>query len=467
MHNNAKCVAAGGSRKQPASARAVLVTAAAGNQGVTAATAAAAAGGVRGSSRHHRRRGVQPISRASESSDNGNGGEVEGQEGASEVTPPPAAPPKYKTSLGDDPAFAAFVSQADGNGSRTFSAVPKPAADGSRTFSFSSSSDSDPSSSDPAPLTPADFDVPTISWENVRQRNPDAQNLPETIAAQTSMMGSTALAKAKSNSMMDMIPDSVTQKESVRSFLYPDQGELPDDVNMTIWEHLDELRERVVVSAGAVSVLVLLCFCFAKDLVVFLEQPVASEGVRFLALAPGEYFFTTVKVAGYCGLLMGAPIVLYEGIAYVLPGLTKDERKFLGPIVIGSSVLFYVGIAFAYAVLTPAALKFFVGYADQAVESLWSIDQYFEFVLVLLFSTGLAFQVPVIQLLLGQTGLVSSKQMLSVWKYVVVGSVVAAAVLTPSTDPFTQMLLAVPLMSLYLGGAALVGVFEKEKAVEA
>ena len=95
------------------------------------------------------------------------------------------------------------------------------------------------------------------------------------------------------------------------------------------------------------------------------------------------------------------------------------------------------------------------------MESLWSIDQYFEFVLVLLFSTGLSFQVPVIQLLLGQTGLVSSKQMLSVWRYVVVGSVVAAAVLTPSTDPFTQMLLAVPLMSLYLGGAAAVGLVEK------
>jgi len=105
--------------------------------------------------------------------------------------------------------------------------------------------------------------------------------------------------------------------------------------------------------------------------------------------------------------------------------------------------------------------QFFIGYSNEAVESLWSIDQYFEFVLVLLFSTGLSFQVPVIQLLLGQSGIVSSKQMLSIWKYVVVGSVVAAAVLTPSTDPFTQMLLAVPLMSLYLGGAALGGGVEK------
>ena len=187
----------------------------------------------------------------------------------------------------------------------------------------------------------------------------------------------------------------------------------------------------------------------------------ASEGVRFLQLGPGEYFFTTVKVAGYCGLLLGAPVVLYEGIAYVLPGLTKDERKFLGPIVLGSSVLFYAGIYFAYATLTPAALKFFIGYSSDAVESLWSIDQYFEFVLVLLFSTGLSFQVPVIQLLLGQTGLVSSKQMLSVWRYVVVGSVVAAAAPTPSTDPFTQMLGGAAHVALP-GGAAAVGLVEKE-----
>tara|TARA_B000000441_G_C21736423_1_gene350238 strand:- start:598 stop:1695 length:1098 start_codon:yes stop_codon:yes gene_type:complete len=262
------------------------------------------------------------------------------------------------------------------------------------------------------------------------------------------------------------VPDEQTQTETVRSFLYPGEDELPDDVEMSIWEHLDELRDRALVSSGAVAAGILFCFCFAKDLVIFLEKPVSDMGVRFLQLGPGEYFFTTVKVAGYTGILLAAPVVLYEIIAYVLPGLTKNERKVLGPIVLGSSVLFYIGIYFAYLILTPAALKFFVGYANGAVESLWSIDQYFEFVLVLLFSTGLSFQVPVIQLLLGQTGIVSSKQMLSAWKFVIVGSVVAAAVLTPSTDPFTQMLLAIPLMSLYFGGAALVGAVEREREVE-
>ncbi|XP_061991149.1 sec-independent protein translocase protein TATC, chloroplastic [Rosa rugosa] len=252
----------------------------------------------------------------------------------------------------------------------------------------------------------------------------------------------------------DVVDESKEEEgSSIYNFLYPSQELLPDDKEMSIFDHLEELRQRVFISVAAVGVAMLGCFAVSKDLIVFLEAPVKTQGVKFLQLAPGEFFFTTLKVSGYCGLLLGSPIILYEIIAFVLPGLTRDERKFLGPIVLGSSVLFYAGISFSYFVLVPAALNFFVTYAEGVVESLWSIDQYFEFVLVLLFSTGLSFQVPVIQVLLGQVGLVSGDQMLSIWRYVVVGAVVAAAVLTPSTDPLTQVLLAAPLLGLYLGGA--------------
>ncbi|XP_076926624.1 sec-independent protein translocase protein TATC, chloroplastic-like [Bidens hawaiensis] len=237
------------------------------------------------------------------------------------------------------------------------------------------------------------------------------------------------------------------------NFLYPDKELLPDDKEMTIFDHLEELRDRIFVSVLAVGAAIMGCFVYSKDLIMILEAPVRAQGVRFLQLAPGEFFFTTIKVSGYCGLLLGSPVILYEIIAFVLPGLTRSERKFLGPIVLGSSVLFYTGIVFSYIVLTPAALNFFVNYAEGVVESLWSIDQYFEFILVLMFSTGLSFQVPVIQILLGQVGLVSGDQMLSIWRYVVVGAVVAAAIVTPSTDPLTQMLLAGPLLGLYFGGA--------------
>ncbi|CAI5491014.1 unnamed protein product [Closterium sp. Naga37s-1] len=297
------------------------------------------------------------------------------------------------------------------------------------------------------------------------------------------------------------------ERTPIQKWLNPGQDELPDDVPMSIWDHLEELRERVLVSVGAVGGAILLCFFYSRDLVVFLEAPVYAQGVRFLQLSPGEYFFTTLKVAGYCGLLLGGPVILYEVIAFVVPGLTASERRFLAPIVFGSSVLFYSGIAFSYSVLTPAALNFFISYAEGVVESLWSIDQYFEFVLLLMFSTGLSFQassspsmqlpffpgnptidssrcltshvpprrapslpplcrwqVPVIQLLLGQLGLVTADQMLGIWRYVVVGGVTAAAVLTPSTDPLTQCLLAGPLIGLYMGGAYLVKLLEGSKS---
>ncbi|XP_008787655.1 sec-independent protein translocase protein TATC, chloroplastic isoform X2 [Phoenix dactylifera] len=276
---------------------------------------------------------------------------------------------------------------------------------------------------------------------------------------QPSLGGVGAAVEERPENFQEDSAESIKQdngQSPVYSFLYPSKELLPDDKEMSISDHLEELRQRIFVSVLAIGAAILGCFAFSKDLILLLEAPVSAQGVRFLQLSPGEFFFTTLKVSGYCGLLLGSPVILYEIIAFVLPGLTRDERRFLGPIVLGSSVLFYAGIAFSYSILTPAALNFFVNYAEGAVESLWSIDQYFEFVLVLMFSTGLSFQVPVIQLLLGQVGLVSGDQMLSIWRYVVVGAVVAAAVLTPSTDPLTQILLAGPLLGLYLGGAWMV-----------
>lgn len=257
---------------------------------------------------------------------------------------------------------------------------------------------------------------------------------------------------------------SQDQPSPLQSILSPDPSELPDDFNMPIWDHLEELRERVLVGGLAALVAILVCFCFSKDLVVFLEAPVATKGVRFLQLSPGEFFFTTFKVAGYAGLLLSTPTILYEIIAYIVPGLTVSEKRLLAPVMFGSSFLFFCGILFAYEILTPAALNFFVDYSNGAVESLWSIDQYFEFVVVLLLGTGLSFQVPVVQILLGQFGLVSSQQFFAQWRYVVVGATAAAAVLTPSTDPFTQTLLALPLIGLYMGGAGAVRFLEATKA---
>ncbi|MBI4780372.1 MAG: twin-arginine translocase subunit TatC [Oscillatoriophycideae cyanobacterium NC_groundwater_1537_Pr4_S-0.65um_50_18] len=233
-----------------------------------------------------------------------------------------------------------------------------------------------------------------------------------------------------------------------------DYDDLPDEVEMSLFDHLEELRLRIFYALGAVAVGVVVCFIFVNPIVELLEVP--AKGAKFLQLAPGEYFFVSIKVAAYSGILVASPFILYQIVQFVVPGLTRRERRLLAPIVFGSTILFVVGLAFAYVALIPAALNFFVNYGEGVVEQLWSIERYFEFVLLLLFSTGLAFQIPVIQLLLGMLNVVNSKQMLAGWRYVILGAAVLGAVLTPSTDPVTQSLLAGAVLGLYFGGIGMV-----------
>jgi sec-independent protein translocase protein TatC len=236
-------------------------------------------------------------------------------------------------------------------------------------------------------------------------------------------------------------------------------NELPDEVEMSLFDHLEELRQRIFYALIAVVIGVIGCFIAVKPIVRLLEVP--AQGVKFLQLAPGEYFFVSIKVAGYSGLLVASPFILYQIVQFVLPGLTRRERRLIAPVVLGSTVLFGAGLAFAYLVLIPAALNFFISYGADVVEQLWSIDRYFEFVLLFMFSIGLAFQIPIIQTLLGILGIVSSAKMLSGWRFVLLGAVVLGAVLTPSTDPMTQSLLAGAVLGLYFGGVGIVKVLGK------
>jgi sec-independent protein translocase protein TatC len=235
--------------------------------------------------------------------------------------------------------------------------------------------------------------------------------------------------------------------------------ELATESEMSFFDHLEELRQRIFYSIAAVAIGAAGCFLYAKQIVQILEVPAA--GIKFLQLAPGEYFFVSVKVAGYCGLLVATPVVLYQIVQFVIPGLTRRERQLVLPVVAGSAVLFVAGVAFAYFALIPAALNFLIGYGADVVEQAWSIDRYFEFILILLFATGLLFELPVIQILLSLLGILSSKLMLAGWKNVVVGSMVVGAVVTPSTDPLTQSLLAGAVLALYFGGIGVVKLLGK------
>ncbi|MEA5467743.1 MULTISPECIES: twin-arginine translocase subunit TatC [unclassified Spirulina] len=239
----------------------------------------------------------------------------------------------------------------------------------------------------------------------------------------------------------------------------PELDDLPDDVEMSLFDHLDELRWRIFSSLIAIFICCIGCFFFVKPIVNLLEMP--AHGVKFLELTPGEFFFVSIKVAGYTGILISSPWILYQVIQFVLPGLTRRERRLLGPVVLGSGILFFAGLAFSYIALVPAALNFFINYGADVVEQAWSIDRYFEFILLLLFGTGLVFQVPILQLILAQLGIISSEKMLSGWRYIVLAAAILGAVITPSTDPITQSLLGGAVLVLYFGGIGVVKLIGK------
>ncbi|MCP9848299.1 twin-arginine translocase subunit TatC [Cyanobium sp. Morenito 9A2] len=237
-----------------------------------------------------------------------------------------------------------------------------------------------------------------------------------------------------------------------------DPGDFPAEVEMTLVDHLEELRQRVLRSLLAVVVGAVSCLALVKPLVRLLEVP--AEGMRFLQLAPGEFLFVSLKVAGYAGLTLALPFILYQGLAFVLPGLTRRERRLVAPAVAASALLFLAGLAFAWWALVPAALRFLVSYGADVVEPIWSIERYLDFVLLLMVATGLAFQLPVLQLLLGAFGLLRAETMLAAWRWVVLAAALAGAVLTPSTDPVTMLLLTGAITALFLVGVGLVALVQ-------
>lgn len=261
------------------------------------------------------------------------------------------------------------------------------------------------------------------------------------------------------NSNMTNSFNMIVCKTSHREIAQIKMNAAADD-EMAVSEHIEEFSQRLVFCVIMLLVTTLICFSDVKEIVKLFQAP--AIGVKFLQFAPGEYFFASVKIAAFCGILLTSPIILYQLLLYLIPGLTKKERDIVLPVSLGSGVLFLVGLAFSYFFLVPAALRFFISYGSEVVEPFWSFDQYFDFLAVLLFATGLAFQVPAIQVVLGLLGIVTGEKMLSAWKYVIVLCTVVAAIITPSTDPITQILLAGALLSLYLGGSGLVILIKKE-----
>jgi sec-independent protein translocase protein TatC len=231
----------------------------------------------------------------------------------------------------------------------------------------------------------------------------------------------------------------------------------------TLISHLLELRDRLVKAVAGIFLLFIPTFIWRNQLFSLLIDPmmkVLPEGTTPIATKVMSPFIAPLKLAFFTALFAAMPWVLW---AFVAPGLYRKEKRFAVPLLASSIVLFYAGMAFAYFVVFPMAFGFLTHAGPEEVSVTPDINEYLSFVLATFFAFGIAFEVPVVVVLLVLTGLVSADKIAASRGYVVIGVFVAAAVLTPP-DPLSQILMAIPMWLLFEGGLLMARMLSRGKA---
>ena len=232
---------------------------------------------------------------------------------------------------------------------------------------------------------------------------------------------------------------------------------------LTILEHLQELRYRVLVSVGALIVGVSVAFWPLTGWAVnFLKKPAEEriEGFEVYFFDPLEGWTTYFGVSLLLGIAIAMPVFVYQGLAFVGPGLSKDERRWLYPIVFGASLAFVGGMAFAYYVELKPFLGFLLNPPGDIGEPLIGVRKYLGFVTRLLFVMGLVFELPLLIMGLAKLGVVTSRKLAGWWRYAIILAFVGAAIVTPTIDPINQAIVAGPIIVLYFLGIGLAKLVE-------
>ena len=235
-----------------------------------------------------------------------------------------------------------------------------------------------------------------------------------------------------------------------------------EEAKMSFMEHLGELRVRIVRSLVALLIGLVIAFPFSQQIMDYLARPARATGHTLVFLALTEAFWVQMKVALIVGLFIAAPGILWQVWAFIAPGLHAHEKKYAAPFVIVGSLLFLAGGAFALKVVTPFAIQFLLSYERPGLQAMISIGSYVDFLLRFTLAFGLIFELPLAITLVARMGLVTAKQLAKNRKYAVLGSFIAAAVLTPTPDMFNQALMAGPLIILYEVGIVCARIFGKK-----
>lgn len=232
-----------------------------------------------------------------------------------------------------------------------------------------------------------------------------------------------------------------------------------DEKEMSFLDHLEELRWRIIKALAGIVVGTIICTVFIDWLMnSVLLQPVITlnahlspgqQPINLQNLKPFGQLFLYMEVAIIGGILLSIPNILYQLWAFIAPGLMPKERRYIKWIVFFSSFCFLSGVAFSYFVMLPAALKFFAGFGTTAIVNNIAINEYMSFIISVMLAAGVVFELPMVSWFLSKLGILTPAFMRHYRRHSIVAIFVLAAVLTPGTDPVSQVLLAIPLIVLY------------------
>lgn len=237
---------------------------------------------------------------------------------------------------------------------------------------------------------------------------------------------------------------------------------------MPFLEHLEELRNRIIKALVAVGASFAVCWYFSSQLFDFVARPITRiSGVNLVITDPTEAFTVYLKVCVVGALYLSAPFVLWQAWRFIAPGLYKHERRYAGPFMISTSLFFLLGGVFGYLVAFPAALQFLLEMAQRGhLNPFISAEKYFDLFSTVMIVLGLVFEIPPVVFILSRIGLVSGPFLLRNTRWAIIISTIVAAVVTPTTDAFNMLVVAIPMVVLYLIGVLVAFVFGRQRRRE-
>lgn len=228
----------------------------------------------------------------------------------------------------------------------------------------------------------------------------------------------------------------------------------PSEGEMTLMEHLIELRDRIMKAVIGVAIGTVIGFIFARQVFELLIRPL-PEQAAVVALGPTDSIFMYFKVALVLGVIISMPVILYQIVQFILPGLYPNERRYLYWLLPSGTIAFASGAVFAALVVIPFSIRYLSGFMADIISPTYQVQRYIDFVTTLMFWVGLVFETPLLIYFLSKLGVVDHKKLAGGRRYAIVVLAVVAAIVTPTPDPVTMMVVMTPMVLLYELGVQL------------